>query len=238
MRIVGPIAEGAVRPANARRRPDSRGPHPGTPPRNDRRGSRSGFRAHAQAQYPHRREAAFSPLILARRAVGPTANRPSPSSRPGRFRPESWRYRNCRHPLPADFTGLHRGNRLSRPAGRLSPSLFRRYDLWRDGFAQTRFASQEGTEMPKNATMGDSSKSDVWIGFDLGGTKMMAIVFDSSFNSWSASGEKPRGTRGFKAALPASLRRLTRRSRRPASNAAACVASVWEVPVRWTSMKA
>jgi hypothetical protein len=30
--------------------------------------------------------------------------------------------------------------------------------------------------------MGESSKNESWVGFDLGGTKMLAIVFDSNFS--------------------------------------------------------
>ena len=55
--------------------------------------------------------------------------------------------------------------------------------------------------MPKNTTMGDSSKSDVWIGFDLGGTKMMAIVFDSSFNAVLRKRRKTKGHEGAESGL-------------------------------------
>ena len=55
--------------------------------------------------------------------------------------------------------------------------------------------------MPKNATMGDSSKSDVWIGFDLGGTKMMAIVFDSSFNVLVRKRRKTKGHEGVQSGI-------------------------------------
>ncbi len=55
--------------------------------------------------------------------------------------------------------------------------------------------------MPKNTTMGDSSKSDVWIGFDLGGTKMMAIVFDSAFNAVLRKRRKTKGHEGVQSGV-------------------------------------
>jgi glucokinase len=55
--------------------------------------------------------------------------------------------------------------------------------------------------MPKNTTMGDSSKSDVWIGFDLGGTKMMAIVFDSGFNAVLRKRRKTKGHEGVQSGV-------------------------------------
>ena len=41
-----------------------------------------------------------------------------------------------------------------------------------------------------------SKKDDLWIGFDLGGTKMLAMVFDDSFKCLGKSKKKTRGNRG------------------------------------------
>ncbi len=34
-----------------------------------------------------------------------------------------------------------------------------------------------------------------WVGFDLGGTKMFATVFDEHFDPWAGSGRRRRGTK-------------------------------------------
>jgi len=45
------------------------------------------------------------------------------------------------------------------------------------------------------------SKRDCWVGFDLGGTKMLATVFDSSFKQLGSKRKKTRGHEGAKAGL-------------------------------------
>ena len=63
--------------------------------------------------------------------------------------------------------------------------------------------------MPKSTTMGDSSKSDVWIGFDLGGTKMMAIVFDSGFNPVLRKRRKTKGHEGVQSGVARIIETIT-----------------------------
>ena len=46
-----------------------------------------------------------------------------------------------------------------------------------------------------------NSDKDYWIGFDLGGTKMLAIVFDSKFKSIGKSRKKTKGFEGMQAGL-------------------------------------
>ena len=48
----------------------------------------------------------------------------------------------------------------------------------------------------KNASMGESSKNESWVGFDLGGTKMLAIVFDSNFSVVTRKRRKTKGHGG------------------------------------------
>src|SRR5579864_5774422 len=48
----------------------------------------------------------------------------------------------------------------------------------------------------KNGSMGASSKNECWIGFDLGGTKMLSIVFDSAFRPLVRKRRKTRGHEG------------------------------------------
>jgi glucokinase len=48
----------------------------------------------------------------------------------------------------------------------------------------------------KNASMGESSKNEGWVGFDLGGTKMLAIVFDSNFSVVTRKRRKTKGHEG------------------------------------------
>jgi len=48
----------------------------------------------------------------------------------------------------------------------------------------------------KNANMGESSKNEGWVGFDLGGTKMLAIVFDSNFSVVTRKRRKTKGHEG------------------------------------------
>lgn len=45
------------------------------------------------------------------------------------------------------------------------------------------------------------SDSEVWVGFDLGGTKMLAVVFDSSFNVLGRERKKTKGFEGAAAGL-------------------------------------
>ncbi|HMP91002.1 MAG TPA: ROK family protein [Kiritimatiellia bacterium] len=54
--------------------------------------------------------------------------------------------------------------------------------------------------------MGDDAKKKIWVGFDLGGTKMLATVFDEKFKPL---GRKRRKTKGAEGAA-AGLERLTR----------------------------
>lgn len=49
--------------------------------------------------------------------------------------------------------------------------------------------------------MGTGSKSPYWVGFDLGGTKMMATVFDAAFNQLGRRRQKTRPHEGMKAGL-------------------------------------
>ena len=44
--------------------------------------------------------------------------------------------------------------------------------------------------------MPDTAEQKYWVGFDLGGTKMMAVVFDAQLRRWAASGGRRRGTKG------------------------------------------
>ena len=44
-------------------------------------------------------------------------------------------------------------------------------------------------------------KDRYWVGFDLGGTKMLAKVFDSNFESLSHARTKTKGYEGVKAGL-------------------------------------
>ena len=49
--------------------------------------------------------------------------------------------------------------------------------------------------------MGQSTKNDCWVGFDLGGTKMLAAVFDSSFRPLARKRQKTQGYEGVRAGL-------------------------------------
>jgi glucokinase len=53
----------------------------------------------------------------------------------------------------------------------------------------------------KNATMNGSSKKEAWIGFDLGGTKMLAIVFDSDFAPVVRKRRKTKGHEGVQSGI-------------------------------------
>lgn len=46
-----------------------------------------------------------------------------------------------------------------------------------------------------------SAKEDYWIGFDLGGTKMLSVVFDSDFNEIGKARKKTKGYEGMEAGL-------------------------------------
>jgi glucokinase len=48
----------------------------------------------------------------------------------------------------------------------------------------------------KNGNMSESPKNEGWIGFDLGGTKMLAIVFDSALNPVVRKRRKTKGHEG------------------------------------------
>jgi len=53
------------------------------------------------------------------------------------------------------------------------------------------------------AKEGGSSKEagNNWIGFDLGGTKMLAVVFDENFQAIGKSRKKTKGFEGMEAGL-------------------------------------
>lgn len=53
----------------------------------------------------------------------------------------------------------------------------------------------------KNASMAESSKNEGWIGFDLGGTKMLAIVFDSTFSPVIRKRRKTKGHEGVQSGI-------------------------------------
>ena len=46
--------------------------------------------------------------------------------------------------------------------------------------------------------MPGDSKKEYWIGFDLGGTKMLATIFDESFNPLGKERKKNQGALRFK----------------------------------------
>lgn len=48
----------------------------------------------------------------------------------------------------------------------------------------------------KNGNMNDLQKNEYWIGFDLGGTKMLCVVFDSSFKPIARKRRKTKGHEG------------------------------------------
>ncbi len=45
--------------------------------------------------------------------------------------------------------------------------------------------------------MAPQSESRYWVGFDLGGTKMMAAVLDKDFAILASERRKTKGTKGF-----------------------------------------
>jgi glucokinase len=53
----------------------------------------------------------------------------------------------------------------------------------------------------KNSNMGESSKNEGWIGFDLGGTKMLALVFDSNFSVVLRKRRKTKGHEGVQSGV-------------------------------------
>ncbi len=53
----------------------------------------------------------------------------------------------------------------------------------------------------KNGSMNAPQKNECWIGFDLGGTKMMALVYDASFRSIVRKRRKTKGHEGAEAGL-------------------------------------
>jgi glucokinase len=53
----------------------------------------------------------------------------------------------------------------------------------------------------KNSSMGESSKNENWVGFDLGGTKMLAIVFDSNFSVVTRKRRKTKGHEGVQSGV-------------------------------------
>jgi glucokinase len=55
--------------------------------------------------------------------------------------------------------------------------------------------------MGKNGRMSDEKKGECWIGFDLGGTKMLAIVLDSSFQPIVRKRRKTKAHEGVEAAV-------------------------------------
>jgi glucokinase len=53
----------------------------------------------------------------------------------------------------------------------------------------------------KNATMTESPKNEGWIGFDLGGTKMLAVVFDSAYSAVVRKRRKTKGHEGVQSGI-------------------------------------
>ena len=53
----------------------------------------------------------------------------------------------------------------------------------------------------KNGSMNAPNTNECWIGFDLGGTKMMALVYDASFRPIVRKRRKTKGHEGAEAGL-------------------------------------
>src|SRR5258708_19418192 len=62
-------------------------------------------------------------------------------------------------------------------------------------------ATGTGMFTTKRERMKSSSKNRYWLGFDLGGTKMMATVFDKDFNIVAYRRKKTKDGKGSKAVL-------------------------------------
>ena len=82
--------------------------------------------------------------------------------------------------------------------------------------------------------MADGSKSPYWVGFDLGGTKMLAKVYDANFRELGQERKGPRSMAGPRQGWRGSSRPFARRwkARGLTQNSWAGSASVF--PVRWT----
>ena len=48
---------------------------------------------------------------------------------------------------------------------------------------------------------GGKKSKEYWVGFDLGGTKMLSIVFDDEFNKLGKARKKTKGYEGMEAGL-------------------------------------